>query len=283
MSATTDAATQETLSDRPLRRFLAPARFWRLREEVSPRLYSLLGVASVAVPLLAWTLLSLSGWVEPLFLPSPFKVLQAFVTLFTDKGLLVDVGVSLARVSGGFFLGALVAIPLGLLMGSFKSFQAAFEPAIGLVRYMPATAFIPLLILWLGIGEPTKLALIFIGTVFFNTLMVADAARLVPKDLINVSYTLGANRRQVFFQVLIPHALPGILDALRVNMAAAWNLVIVSELVAAQSGLGYQILRAQKFLLTDNIFVGLILIGLIGLLTDLCFGWLRSTLAAWAD
>jgi len=148
---------------------------------------------------------------------------------------------------------------------------------------MPASAFVPLLILWLGVDEPTKVALIFIGTIFFNTLMVADAARMVPKDLINVSYTLGANRRQVFFQVLVPHCVPGIINALRVNMAAAWNLVIVSELVAAQSGLGYQILRAQKFLLTDNIFVGLIVIGLVGLLTDLIFSWLSRTFAAWAD
>jgi len=218
-----------------------------------------------------------------LFLPSPLKVLTTLVSLFTEQDLLADIEISLARVGGGFLLGAVVAIPLGLLMGSFKTIQALFEPSIGLMRYMPASAFIPLLILWLGVDEPTKVALIFIGTIFFNTLMVADAARMVPKDLINVSYTLGARRHQIFFQVLIPHCLPDIINALRVNMAAAWNLVIVSELVAAQSGLGYQILRAEKFLLTDKIFVGLIIIGLVGLLTDLGLSWLRKTLAGWAS
>ena len=280
MSLTTDRTALKTATLRP---FLAPAKLWRLREELPAKFYGVLATASILIPLLAWTLLSLSGKVEPLFLPSPTKVMQAFVTMFTEKDLLVDIGVSTARVCGGFFLGALVAIPLGLLMGSFKAVQALFEPAIGLMRYMPASAFVPLLILWLGVDEPTKVALIFIGTIFFNTLMVADAARMVPKDLINVSYTLGANRRQVFFQVLVPHCVPGIINALRVNMAAAWNLVIVSELVAAQSGLGYQILRAQKFLLTDNIFVGLIVIGLVGLLTDLIFSLLSRTFAAWAD
>ncbi len=280
MSVTTD---RQVLKPAKLRPFLAPTRLWRLREELPGQFYGILATASIVIPLLAWTLLSLSGKVEPLFLPGPDQVLQAFVTMFTEKDLLVDVGVSLARVCGGFLLGALVAIPLGLLMGSFKAVQALFEPAIGLIRYMPASAFVPLLILWLGVDEPTKVALIFIGTIFFNTLMVADTARAVPKELINVSYTLGANRRQVFFQVLVPHCLPGIINALRVNMAAAWNLVIVAELVAAQSGLGYQILRAQKFLLTDNIFVGLIVIGLVGLLTDFMLSWLRNTYTAWAN
>ena len=127
-------------------------------------------------------------------------------------------------------------MPLGLAMGTWPAARALFEPMIGLVRYMPAPAFIPLLIIWLGLGEPSKIALLVIGTVFFNTLMSADVAAQVPAELINVSYTLGAGRWQVIRKVIVPFAVPGLLDAMRVNIAATWNLVVVAELIAAQRG-----------------------------------------------
>ena len=143
---------------------------------------------------------------------------------------------------------------------------------IGLVRYMPAPAFIPLLIIWLGIGEASKIALLVIGTVFFNTLMSADVAAQVPAELINVSYTLGAGRWQVMRKVIIPFTVPGLLDAMRVNIAATWNLVVVAELIAAQEGLGYRIVRARRFRQTDTIFAVLIVIGVIGVTMDLRSG-----------
>ena len=159
---------------------------------------------------------------------------------------------------------------------------ALCEPVIGLVRYMPAPAFIPLLILYFGIGEPPKILLIFIGTLFFNTLMIMDAVKFVPKELIETTYTLGGRRWQVLLQVILPHVLPNIIDACRVNLAASWQLVIVSELIAATEGLGRRISVAGRFLRTDEIFVGLIVIGLIGLAIDLLFRLLLRTVCRWA-
>jgi NitT/TauT family transport system permease protein len=167
-------------------------------------------------------------------------------------------------------------------MGTWPAARALFEPMIALVRYMPAPAFIPLLTIWLGLGESSKIALLVIGTVFFNTLMSADVAAQVPAELINVSYTLGAGRWQVIRKVIVPFTVPGLLDAMRVNLAACWNLVVVAELIAAQEGLGYRIVRAQRFRQTDTIFAVLIVIGLFGVIMDLGFRFLRNRLAPWA-
>ena len=150
--------------------------------------------------------------------------------------LLSDLAATAQRVLLGFGLAVLVSVPLGILMGTFPAGQAVLEPVIGLLRYLPASAFIPLLIIWLGLGEPSKVALLFVGTVFFNTLMTADVVRTVPRSLIDVSYTLGAYRNEVLRKVVVPHSLPGIIDAVRVNAAAAWNFVVVAELVTRRPG-----------------------------------------------
>lgn len=147
---------------------------------------------------------------------------------------------------------------------------------------MPAPAFIPLLILYFGLDELPKILLIFIGTLFFNTLMIMDGVKFIPKELIETTYTLGGRRNQVLLQVIFPYLLPAIIDACRVNMAAAWNLVIVAELVAATEGLGKRISVAQRFLRTDEIFAGLIVIGLIGLGIDLLFRLLLRVSCRWA-
>ena len=152
---------------------------------------------------------------------------------------------------------------------------------IGLLRYLPASAFIPLLIIWLGLGEPSKVALLFVGTVFFNTLMTADVVRTVPRSLIDVSYTLGAYRDEVLRKVVVPHSLPGIIDAVRVNAAAAWNFVVVAELVNSTAGLGYRIVRAQRFLQTDRIFAVLVVIGVAGVAIDVALRLLRSRVGRW--
>jgi NitT/TauT family transport system permease protein len=172
-------------------------------------------------------------------------------------------------------------VPLGILMGTFRAGQAALEPVIGLLRYLPAGAFIPLLVIWLGLGEPSKIAILFIGTVFFNTLMTADVVRQVPVSLIDVSYTLGARRNEVLRKVIVPHSLPGMIDAMRVNAAAAWNFVVIAELIAAESGLGYRIARAQRFTQTDRIFAILVVIGLIGLIIDIALRMLRDRVGRW--
>ncbi len=260
---------------------LPPTVFWRIREEIPRRLSGGLMAISIGVPLLLWWLVSATGWVEPLFLPSPAGVLQAIVRLWSNQTLPKDIAYSLFRVLSGFLLAAAISIPLGILMGTFASIRSLAEPIIAIVRYMPAPAFIPLLVLYFGLGEVPKILLILIGTLFFNTLMVMDAVKFVPKELIETTYTLGGNRWQVLLQVILPHTLPNIIDAGRVNMAASWNLVIVSELVAATEGLGRRISVAQRFLKTDEIFAGLIVIGLIGLTIDLLFRLLLRLSCRW--
>lgn len=262
---------------------LNPTVFWRLAEDIPKPLNTLLVATSIGLPLLIWWLVTAFGSVDPKFLPSPAKVLEAFGRLWSTRELLKDTVASLWRVGVGFLLAVVLSIPVGVMMGSFASIRALLEPLFGLMRYMPAPAFIPLLILYLGIGEEPKITLIFIGVFFFNSLMVMDTVKFVPKDLIEATYTLGGDRWQTLIQVIFPHVLPGIIDACRINLAAAWQLVIVSELIAATEGLGRRISVAGRFLRTDEIFVGLIVIGIIGLIFDLLFQWLLRVSCKWAS
>ncbi len=207
---------------------LNPTVFWRLAEDIPKPLNTALIITSIGVPLLLWWLVTTFGNVDPKFLPSPGQVIEAFGRLWSTRELLKDTVASLWRVGVGFLFAAILAIPIGVLMGSFASIRALLEPIFGLMRYMPAPAFIPLLILYQGIGEEPKITLIFIGVFFFNSLMVMDTVKFVPKDLIESTYMLGGNRLQTLFQVIFPHVLPGIIDACRIKLAAAWQLVIVS-------------------------------------------------------
>ena len=262
---------------------IRPTVFWRLAEDIPKPLNTALMVTSIGLPLLLWWLLTTFGNIDPKFLPSPAKVLEAFGRLWRTRELLKDTVASLWRVGVGFLFASLFSIPIGILMGSFPSIRALLEPLFGLMRYMPAPAFIPLLILYLGIGEEPKITLIFIGVFFFNSLMVMDTVKFVPKDLIEATYILGGNRWETLTQVIFPHVLPGILDACRINLAAAWQLVIVSELIAANEGLGRRISVAGRFLRTDEIFVGLIVIGVIGLAFDLLFQYFLRVSCKWSS
>ncbi len=279
MTATSPHPIQTYLRQQSLR----PTLFWRLAEDIPRPLSTTLVIISVLLPLLLWWGLTAALPIDPKFLPSPGRVIQAFGHLWTTGELQTDTLASLGRVGFGFFLAVVFSVPIGILMGSFASMRALLEPLFGLVRYMPAPAFIPLLILYLGIGEEPKIALIFIGSFFFNALMVMDTVKFVPKDLIEATYMLGGNRVEVLTQVIVPHVLPGILDACRINLAAAWQLVIVSELIAATEGLGRRISVAGRFLKTDEIFVGLIVIGIIGLSFDLFFQYLLRLSCRWAS
>lgn len=256
--------------------------FWTIRSEIPKRLYYTTIAISILVPLLGWSVLTYGGFVEPLFLPTPTAVIQQFFSLLQNGDLLHDVGMSVSRVGGGFLLSALLSIPLGLLMGTFKSMEGLFEPIVALLRYMPAAAFIPLIILWIGLGEPSKIAIIFLGSFFYNTLMIADAVKFIPVDFLRAAYTLGASSKHVFLKVIFPATLPNIIDTLRVNIAGAWNFVVVAELVGADSGLGNMIMMAQRFLKTDEIFVGIILIGVIGLGIDVIFKLVFKLVVPWA-
>ncbi len=256
--------------------------FWRIAEDIPQSLSWILFATSIIFPILLWFLISQYAGIDSIFLPSPTNVIEALGNLWSKGYLSKDIGSSFTRVSLGFLFSAMVAIPLGIMMGTFASIRALFEPIIGIVRYMPAPAFIPLLIIYLGIDEAPKIALIFIGTVFFNVLMIMDSVKFVPRDLIETTYTLGGNRWQVLSQVISPYIVPRIIDTFRVNMAASWNLVVVAELLAATEGLGKRILLAQKFLKTDEIFACLIVLGLIGFAIDLFFRLLLRFTCKWA-
>jgi NitT/TauT family transport system permease protein len=261
---------------------LPQSTFWRITDDIPESLKWTLMGSSIIVPLILWLLISSFAGIESVFLPSPLAVIQALGKLAQQGFLIQDTITSFLRVVGGFFLGGLFAIPLGILMGTFPSIRSLMEPIIGVVRYMPAPAFIPLLIIYLGIGETSKIMLIFIGTIFFNTLMIMDAVKFIPRELIEVTYTLGGTRKQVLFKVITPYIIPNIIDTFRVNMAAAWNLVVVAELVAADNGLGKRILLAQKFLRTDEIFACLIVLGIIGFALDLSFRLLLQWTCKWS-
>jgi NitT/TauT family transport system permease protein len=242
--------------------------FWKIRGWISQRSYWTLAAVGLAVPLAAWTLLTLLGSVNRVFLPGPLDVISRIGTWYSDDSLLSDVGISCYRVVAGWALSALVALPLGLYIGTFRAVQALLEPLTDFVRYMPAVAFIPLVMLWIGIDEGAKIAIIFIGTFFQMVLMVAEDVRRVPMAQIEAAQTMGATRGEVIEKVIIPSAKPALLDTLRITMGWAWTYLVVAELVAANSGLGYAIIKAQRFLQTDKIFAGIMLIGAIGLAMD---------------
>lgn len=255
---------------------------WRIRSPIPKRLYTTLALLSVLLPGLVWSVLSYGKFVKPLFLPNPTTVMQRIGELFQEGTLTTDILASLFRITIGFLISAALSIPLGLLIGTFKSIEGLLEPILGLLRYVPTAAFIPLVILWVGIEEPSKIVIIFLGTFFYNVLMIADAVKFVPADLIKVSYTLGAKGKDVFFGIIFPATLPNILDVLRINIATAWNFVVIAELVASNSGLGYRILLAQRQLRTEDIFVGILLIGLIGLVIDRSFKLIFRLAVPWA-
>ena len=181
-----------------------PSRFWRIREHIPARLRLALMVASLALPLIVWTVLVLTNAVNDIFLPSPIKVLEAGRELIASGTLQNDARWSVQRIVLGFGIAVLISMPLGLAMGTFKSMEALCEPFIGFVRYMPAAAFTPLFLIWLGIDEAPKIALIVVGTVFFNTLMTANVVWQVPTELIKVAFTLGGSNFTVFTKVIFP-------------------------------------------------------------------------------
>ncbi len=256
------------------------AGMWAIRGQISRRNYWLLAGLGLIVPLVVWWAATLSGANE-IFLPKPWSVLTRLVTWWQEDDLWADITISVYRVMGGFLLSALIALPLGLLIGSYKAIQAFLEPLTDFIRYMPAVAFIPLVMLWIGIDESSKVAIIFIGTFFQMVLMVAEDVRRVPMAQIEAAQTMGASRGELIELVILPSAKPALLDTLRVTMGWAWTYLVVAELVAANSGLGYSILKAQRFLQTDKIFASMMLIGVIGLLTDQLFRALHRKAFPW--
>lgn len=253
-------------------------RLWAIRGQISPAAYVFIACLGIALPFVAWMAVNASGAVPRIFMPSPAAVAERFVSWVTTEGFGGDLWISVSRVSLGFLVSLMIALPLGLLSGTFKPMEALLEPAVDFARYMPAVAFVPLMLLWCGIGEASKISVIFIGTFFQMLLMFADDVRRVPIQQIEAAQTMGASRREVLFRVIFPSAAPSMLTTCRITLGWAWTYLVVAEMVAANSGLGYAILKAQRFLHTDKIFAGIIVIGLIGLLQDQILRGLQSRL-----
>jgi NitT/TauT family transport system permease protein len=241
-----------------------------------------LGLAFFVLFFASWAFATLGGYVSKTFLADPLTMLEDGWLLLTKHGFLFDIGMTIWRVVGGFVLAALVAVPLGVLMGAYKPIEAFFEPFVSFARYLPASAFIPLLILWAGIGETQKLLVIFIGSVFQLVLMVAVAVGNTRRDLVEAAYTLGAQDWGIIRRVLLPSSAPEIAEILRLVLGWAWTYVIVAELIGSSSGIGHMITDSQALLNTGQIIFGIIIIGLIGLISDFLFKAANRWLFPWS-
>ncbi len=246
----------------------------------------LLGVLVFATLLAIWGCLTYTGAIQPRFLPFPESVLGKLYELLRrserlSRDLYRDIGYSAFRIFAGFLLAAIIAVPLGVLMGCFRRIHAFVNPLSAFIRFMPATAFISLLIVWFGIGERPKIYLVFLGIFFFLLQMITDTVANVPTKFLETAYTLGANRLQVLFRVIWFAALPGIMDSLKTMVGAAWTYLIVAEMLASNEGLGNMIRVAERVQNTPMIFSGILIIGIIGLLTNLIFEFAIEALFPW--
>ncbi|WP_348643065.1 ABC transporter permease [Mesorhizobium sp. B2-3-4] len=217
---------------------------------------------------LAWWAATGFGWVKPIFLPSPGSVAAQIGKLVADGTLWLDLKASIYRISIGFLIASVLSIPIGVLIGSFRSWEAAIEPLVDFIRYMPVVAFVPLSILWAGTGDTQKFLIIFIGTFFQQVLMIMDNVKRVPADFIGLGRTLGLPDRKILTRIVVPSALPGIWDTLRISLGWAWTWLVLAELVAATSGLGYRITVSQRYFQTNTIIGYILLLGMLGLITD---------------
>jgi NitT/TauT family transport system permease protein len=240
-----------------------------------------LGISFFILFVMGWAFATFGGYVSRTFLADPLTMVTDGWTLLVDQGFLLDIGVTIWRVLGGFVLAAIVAVPIGILMGAYKPIEAFFEPFVSFARYLPASAFIPLLILWAGIGEVQKLLVIFIGSVFQIILMVAVSVGSTRRDLVEAAYTLGARDRGIVRRVMIPANAPDIAEILRLVLGWAWTYVIVAELIGSSSGIGHMIIDSQALLATGQIIFGIIVIGVIGLVSDFLFKALNRWFFPW--
>ena len=250
-------------------------------EPVSPAAKSVLGIAFFVLFFAVWAVATLGGFVPKIFLADPVTMVVDGIRLITDHGFLKDIGITIWRVVGGFVLAALVAVPIGVLMGAYKQVEAFLEPFVSFARYLPASAFIPLLILWAGIGETQKLLVIFIGSVFQIILMVAVVVGNTRRDLVEAAYTLGSSDQGIVRRVLLPMNAPEIAEILRLVLGWAWTYVIVAELIGSSAGIGHMIIDSQALLATGQMIFGIIIIGVIGLISDFVFKMINRKLFPW--
>lgn len=254
---------------------------FRLRGDIPVGARIALAVFGIVALLGCWWLAA-DLLVQKEFLPNPVDTLHGLESYWNSGDFWSDVWASSLRILKGYTISLAIGAVLGVLIGSFRSVEAFWESPIGFLRYIPATALVPVFLAWLGIDESPKVALVIAGTVFFNIVMIADVARLVPREMILTSYTLGASRTRVMTRVVLPHCLPGMIDVARVNLAAAWPMLVVAELLAATDGLGYRLTVLRRAFAWDQIYAVLLVFAVIGITSDLFLRWFRNRVSPWA-
>lgn len=245
-----------------------PRELFRFRGKPNASIELWVGIGAFVISLALWWAVADLGLVKKQFLPSPAAVVSAWWGLFRTAGYIYDIGISIARVWIAFLASAAIAIPLGMLMSSYRGIGAFSEPLIDFIRYLPVPALVPLTLIWLGIGEESKVALLWIGTFFQLVLLIADDARRVPKEFIETGLTLGANDRALFRDILFRAMMPNMVDSLRITLGWCWTYLIVAEIVASNSGIGYELWTARRYGKSPEVFAGILTIGVIGLVSD---------------
>jgi NitT/TauT family transport system permease protein len=254
-----------------------------LRSPLPRRTALLLGFAAPLLVLAAWCVLTFGKFVSPDTLPTPVEVVRGTLQLFLQYDLASSIWISSKRILLAFALAAALALPLGVLMGAFEPVNRFFEPIMAPLRYMPISAFIPLLIWYFGIYEKQKIAFLFLGVFVYLLPVVVTAIRAVPEELVQTARTLGASKAQVIRTVLLPAALPDIFDSFRVMNAILWTYVILAEAVNPEHGLGYMVELARTHQKVSWSFAGLLVIGGIGLVTDFIIRAISGLLFRWRE
>lgn len=241
----------------------------------------LISIAAPVLVLLAWHYMTMAGKVNQAILPSISKVVDTFLTLIKNGKLAGHLQISIQRVLKGFAVGAVAGVVLGTIMGYSKFFQRFFGSLVGILRPIPMIAWIPLLILWLGIGEQTKVTLISVGTFWSVLLNTIHGIQSVDYKLLEVSQVLKKSKISVIFQVIIPSAIPSIITGLRLGFGVAWSCVVAAEMIAASKGMGYMINYARETSKPAEVLVGMFIIGVIGLLIDTILLHIQKHLVKW--
>lgn len=250
---------------------------------LNPRAWTAL---SAAVLIAAWLVATCGGFVRDLFLPPPGELWDGFLDLLTDgyrnRTLLEHLQASLWRVFAGFVTGAAVGTLLGLAMGYWRGVEALFAPFIEFLRPLPQLAYLMLLIIWFGIGETSKIILLFLAALPVSAVAARDGVRNVSAQRIHAARSLGASEWQIFRHVVLPSALPEIFTGARIGVGVVYGTLIAAEIIAGSSGLGWMILDAGRFLRSDYVFVGILLIGLMGVALNRALVVLETRLVHWA-
>lgn len=245
--------------------------------------YVALAAIGFLIVLAVWLLIRVLDLVDAKFLPWPSEVLDRLGRLADEGKLWEDIWASLQRIAWGFAIATVLAVPIGILIGVYRGAEALIEPLVDFIRYMPVVGFVPLTIIWIGIGDSQKWSIVFIGTFFQQVLLVMDNVKRVPRELVDIGQTLGLDDVGIMRRIVLRAAAPAIWDTLRISLGWAWTWIVLAELVAANTGLGYRISAAQRFFNTDTIIGYLIVLGILGLITDQAMKAMGRFMFRWAE